>query len=202
MMMMMTTTISAMPTPRFSESLEELRVVLAASLALEPAVNAAGEAILASLRQGGKLLTCGNGGSAADALHLAEELVGRYRVERRALPAICLNSDVTALTCIANDYGYNAIFARQVEALGRAGDVLVGFSTSGNSANVLAAFAAAKARGVITVLLSGKDGGKARSQCDHALVVPSATTARIQEVHTLILHQWLEAIDDADWSAL
>jgi len=191
-----------MSTPRFSESLEELRAVLAASLALEPAVNTAGAAILASLRQGGKLLTCGNGGSAADALHLSEELVGRYRVERRALPAICLNSDVTALTCIANDYGYNAIFARQVEALGRAGDVLVGFSTSGNSANVLAAFAAAKARGVITVLLSGKDGGKARDQCDHALVVPSATTARIQEVHTLILHQWLEAIDDADWSQL
>jgi D-sedoheptulose 7-phosphate isomerase len=198
----MTTTISAMPTPRFSESLEELRAVLATSLALEPAVNATGEAILSSLRHGGKLLTCGNGGSAADALHLAEELVGRYRVERRALPAICLNSDVTALTCIANDYGYNAIFARQVEALGRPGDVLVGFSTSGNSANVLAAFAAAKARGVITILLSGKDGGQARAHCDHALVVPSATTARIQEVHTLILHQWLEAIDDADWTPL
>jgi D-sedoheptulose 7-phosphate isomerase len=191
-----------MPTPRFSESLEELRAVLASGLALEPAVNAAGEAILASLRRGGKLLTCGNGGSAADALHLAEELVGRYRIDRRALPAICLNSDVTALTCIANDYGYDAIFARQVEALGRAGDVLVGFSTSGNSANVLAAFAAARARGVITVLLSGKDGGKARAQCDHALVVPSATTARIQEVHTLILHQWLETIDDADWNQL
>jgi D-sedoheptulose 7-phosphate isomerase len=191
-----------MSIPRFSESLEELRAVLASGLALEPAVNAAGEAILASLRTGGKLLTCGNGGSAADALHLSEELVGRYRIDRRALPAICLNSDVTALTCIANDYGYDTVFARQVEALGRAGDVLVGFSTSGNSANVLAAFAAARARGVITVLLSGKDGGKARTQCDHALVVPSATTARIQEVHTLILHQWLEAIDGADWTQL
>ena len=174
--------------------------MLAASAALAPAVDAAGEAILASLRSGGKLLTCGNGGSAADALHLAEELVGRYRIDRRALPAICLNADVTALTCIANDYGYNAIFSRQVEALGRSGDVLVGFSTSGNSPNVLAAFAAARARGVITILLSGKDGGQARTQCDHALVVPSATTARIQEVHTLVLHQWLEAIDSADWS--
>ncbi len=189
-----------MSPPRFTESLEELRAVLAASAALAPAVDAAGEAILASLRSGGKLLTCGNGGSAADALHLAEELVGRYRIDRRALPAICLNADVTALTCIANDYGYNAIFSRQVEALGRSGDVLVGFSTSGNSPNVLAAFAAARARGVITILLSGKDGGQARTQCDHALVVPSATTARIQEVHTLVLHQWLEAIDSADWS--
>lgn len=191
-----------MATPTFTESLEELRSVLTASTVLAPVVTTVGEAILASLRQGGKLLTCGNGGSAADALHLAEELVGRYKIERRALPAICLNSDVTALTCIGNDYGYDAIFARQVEALGRRGDVLVGFTTSGNSANVLAAFAAARARGITTVLLSGKDGGKARTQCDYPIIVPSATTARIQEVHTLVLHQWLEAIDAADWTQL
>jgi len=191
-----------MATPTFNESLEELRSVLTASTALAPVVSTVGEAILASLRQGGKLLTCGNGGSAADALHLAEELVGRYKIERRALPAICLNSDVTALTCIGNDYGYDAIFARQVEALGRRDDVLVGFTTSGNSANVLAAFAAARARGITTVLLSGKDGGKARTQCDYPIIVPSATTARIQEVHTLVLHQWLEAIDAADWTQL
>jgi D-sedoheptulose 7-phosphate isomerase len=191
-----------MATPTFTESLEELRSVLTASTALAPVVTTVGEAILASLRQGGKLLTCGNGGSAADALHLAEELVGRYKIERRALPAICLNSDVTALTCIGNDYGYDAIFARQVEALGRRGDVLVGFTTSGNSANVLAAFAAARARGITTVLLSGKDGGKARTQCDYPIIVPSATTARIQEVHSLVLHQWLEAIDAADWTQL
>ena len=191
-----------MATPTFTKSLEELRSVLTASTALAPVVSTVGEAILTSLRQGGKLLTCGNGGSAADALHLAEELVGRYKIERRALPAICLNSDVTALTCIGNDYGYDAIFARQVEALGRRGDVLVGFTTSGNSANVLAAFAAARARGIITVLLSGKDGGKARTQCDFPIIVPSATTARIQEVHTLVLHQWLEAIDAADWTQL
>ena len=191
-----------MATPTFTESLDELRSVLTASIALGPAVSTVGEVILASLRQGGKLLTCGNGGSAADALHLAEELVGRYKIERRALPAICLNSDVTALTCIGNDYGYDAIFSRQVEALGRRGDVLVGFTTSGNSANVLAAFAAARARGISTVLLSGKDGGKARTQCDFPIIVPSATTARIQEVHTLVLHQWLEAIDAADWTQL
>ena len=191
-----------MATPTFTESLDELLAVLNASTALAPVVATASEAILASLRQGGKLLTCGNGGSAADALHLAEELVGRYKIDRRALPAICLNSDVTALTCIGNDYGYDAIFSRQVEALGRRGDVLVGFTTSGNSVNVLAAFAAARARGITTVLLSGKDGGKARTQCDFPIIVPSATTARIQEVHTLVLHQWLEAIDGADWTQL
>ena len=191
-----------MATPTFTESLDELRSVLTASTALAPVVSTVSEAILACLRQGGKLLTCGNGGSAADALHLAEELVGRYKIDRRALPAICLNSDVTALTCIGNDYGYDAIFSRQVEALGRRGDVLVGFTTSGNSANVLAAFAAARAHGIITVLLSGKDGGKARTQCDFPIIVPSDTTARIQEVHTLVLHQWLEAIDGADWTQL
>lgn len=191
-----------MATPTFTESLDELLAVLNASTALAPVVATVSEAILASLRQGGKLLTCGNGGSAADALHLAEELVGRYKIDRRALPAICLNSDVTALTCIGNDYGYDAIFSRQVEALGRRGDVLVGFTTSGNSVNVLAAFAAARARGITTVLLSGKDGGKARTQCDFPIIVPSATTARIQEVHTLVLHQWLEAIDGADWTQL
>src|SRR5689334_9137654 len=124
----------------FRDSLEELTALLADSYSLENAVIRAGDAILASLRRGGKLLTCGNGGSAADALHLAEELVGRYNAERRGLPAVCLNADVTALTCIGNDYGYDRVFSRQVEALGRPEDVLVGFSTSGNSPNVLAAF--------------------------------------------------------------
>ncbi len=186
--------------PTFTESLQELSGVLAASAALAPTVVAVSDCILKSLQQGGKLLTCGNGGSAADALHLAEELVGRYVRERRALPAICLAADPTALTCIGNDYGYEQVFARGVEALGKKGDVLVAFSTSGNSPNVLAAFASARRLGVTTVLLSGKDGGKARSQCDFALVVPSKNTARIQEVHTLILHQLLEAIDAHDWS--
>lgn len=186
--------------PSFADSLQELGAVLAASAALAPAVGAVGDAILHSLRQGGKLLTCGNGGSAADALHLAEELVGRYQRERRALPAICLCADPTALTCIGNDYGYEQVFARGVEALGKKGDVLVAFTTSGNSPNVLAALAAAWRLGVVTVLLAGKDGGKARALCDHALIVPSQTTARIQEVHTLILHQWLETIDAQDWA--
>jgi D-sedoheptulose 7-phosphate isomerase len=186
----------------FARSLQELSALLAVSVTLEGAVTKAGNAILNSLHRGGKLLTCGNGGSAADALHLAEELVGRYNAERRGLPAVCLNADVTALTCIGNDYGYDRVFSRQVEALGRPGDVLVGFSTSGNSPNVLAAFNRAHELGVITIFVGGKDGGLAKGLCNHEIIVPSPTTARIQEVHTLILHQWLEAIDAADWSAL
>lgn len=188
-----------MSNPTFQSSIDELQEVLTASAELGPAVEAAGVAIVQSLLAGGKLLTCGNGGSAADALHLAEELVGRYSVERRALPAVCLNADPTAITCICNDYGYEKVFSRGVEALGKAGDVLVGFTTSGNSANVVAAFEAAAAREVTTVLVAGKSGGQARGMCDHEIVVPSDNTARIQEVHTLILHQWLEAIDARTW---
>jgi len=186
----------------FEKSIEELTDVLGKSLALTDAISQTTEAILASLKDRKKLLTCGNGGSAADALHLAEELVGRYKVERRGLPAICLNADVTAITCIGNDYGYDNIFSRQTEALGNRGDILVGFSTSGNSANVLAAFAKAKKQGITTIFLGGKDGGQTKGQCDFEIIVPSNTTARIQEIHTLVLHQWLEAIDDTDWDFL
>ncbi|MCG3148826.1 MAG: Phosphoheptose isomerase [Verrucomicrobiae bacterium] len=154
-------------------------------------------AVVACLKNGGKILTCGNGGSAADAMHMAEEFVGRYRSNRRSLPAISLNADPTALTCIANDFGYDEVFARQVEGLGVKGDVLVGFTTSGNSPNVLRAFAAAKARGITTVGFLGKDGGQARGQVDIALVIESADTARIQEAHTLLMHVVLEVIEGA-----
>lgn len=179
---------------------DELIEVLQRAKALEPATLTAGRAIIAALQAGNQLFACGNGGSAADAMHLTEEFVGRYRGDRRALPAICLNADVAALTCICNDYGYEQVFSRQLEALGRSGDVLVGFTTSGNSANVLASFAAARARGMITILVSGKDGGKARGTCDHELIVPSTNTARIQEVHTLILHTWLEQVEAINWA--
>ena len=189
-----------MSTPSFKDSVAELQSVLNASLALEEAVTAAGQAILESLIKGGKLLTCGNGGSAADAMHLAEELVGRYSRERRALAAICLNADHTAITCICNDYGYEHVFSRGTEALAKPGDVLVGFTTSGNSPNVIRAFEAAKKLDVITILLTGKDGGNAKGSCDHEIIVPSNNTARIQEVHTLVLHQWLEAIDAHAWT--
>jgi phosphoheptose isomerase len=183
----------------FQSSITELQAVLAASSKIGPAVEAAGRAIVDALLEGNKLMTCGNGGSAADSLHLAEELVGRYAIERRALPALCLNADPTAITCICNDYGYEKVFSRGVEALGKPGDVLVGFTTSGNSANVIAAFEAAAARSVTTILLTGKTGGRARGTCDHEIIVPSDNTARIQEVHTLVLHQWLEAIDATEW---
>ncbi len=164
-----------------------------------PAVTEAGDCLISALRRGNKILSCGNGGSACDALHLAEELVGRFHKNRRSLPAISLCADTTALTCIGNDYGFDQIFSRQVEGLGVAGDVLVGFSTSGNSKNVLAAFEAAKARGIKTILVAGGTGGKAAGACDFEIIVPSADTARIQEVHTFVLHRWLEQVEALEW---
>jgi D-sedoheptulose 7-phosphate isomerase len=185
---------------RFQQSLDELAALATRCAPLTPAVEAAGTAILAALIGSNKLMTCGNGGSAADALHLAEELVGRYSRDRRALAGLCLNADPTAITCICNDYGYEHVFSRGVEALGKPGDVLVGFTTSGNSPNVIRAFEAAQKIGITTILLAGKDGGAARGTCDHEIIVPSSNTARIQEIHTLILHQWLEIVDAHDWA--
>jgi D-sedoheptulose 7-phosphate isomerase len=146
---------------------------------------------------GNLLLTCGNGGSATDAQHLAEELVGRYRSNRRPLPAIALTADSAALTCIANDFGYDEVFARQVEALTRPGDLLLCFSTSGNSPNILAALGAARARGVGTIALLGKDGGAAKDLADLPLVVASDDTARIQEAHLQVLHYICEVVEVA-----
>jgi D-sedoheptulose 7-phosphate isomerase len=194
--------LDPMTHPKFLDSLTELQAVLVACRMLAPAVERTSRALIESIQNGGKILTCGNGGSAADALHLAEELVGRYYIERRALPGLCLNADPTAITCICNDYGYENVFSRGVEALGRRGDVLVGFTTSGNSANVLAAFRAAAKAGITTILLAGRDGGNARDLCDHQVIVPCHNTARIQEVHTLVLHQWLEDIDATVWPDL
>lgn len=154
-------------------------------------------AIVQSLNAGNKILTCGNGGSAADAMHMAEEFVGRYRTNRRSLPAICLNADATALTCIANDFGYDDVFSRQVEGLGVRGDILVGFTTSGNSPNILRAFAAAKKLGVKTVAMTGKDGGKAKGNVDFEIIVGSPDTARIQEAHAVVMHALLEVVERA-----
>ncbi len=149
------------------------------------------------LRRGCKVLVCGNGGSAADAQHFAAELTGRYLKERRALAAIALTTDTSALTAIGNDYSYDYIFARQVEALGRPGDVLVGISTSGNSGNVIAAVEAARSLGVKTIGILGRDGGRLASLVDDALIVPSKVTARIQEVHEMVFHFWCEALDES-----
>jgi len=147
------------------------------------------------LRRGCRILVCGNGGSAADAQHFAAELSGRYVKERRALAGIALTVDTSALTAIGNDYGFDQVFSRQVEALGRPGDLLVGISTSGNSPNVIKAVEAAKGLGMRTLCLLGRDGGRLRELADDSLVVPSKVTARIQETHLMIYHFWCEALD-------
>lgn len=140
------------------------------------------------LRRGGIVYWCGNGGSAADSQHLAAELVGRFERERRALASVALTTDTSILTSVGNDYGYDGIFRRQVEALVRSGDVLVGISTSGNSGNVLQAVEQANAQGATTIGLLGRDGGRLGEVCRHALVVPGQNTARNQEMHILIGH--------------
>ncbi len=141
------------------------------------------------------MLTAGNGGSAADALHLVEELVGRFEKKRSPFPAICLAADPTLLTCISNDYGFDSIFTRQVEALACPGDVLMIFTTSGNSINLNLALDKAKEKGVKTIALIGKNGGVSKGKADFEVIVPSSDTAHIQEVHTFILHCWLRQIE-------
>lgn len=178
-----------------TQQLEDLQGTLTRFAALLPAVEAAGREIKEALGKGGKLLSAGNGGSAADALHVAEELVGRFDKERPSLPAICLSADPTLLTCIGNDYGFDRLFSRQVEGLGRPGDVLAVFTTSGNSTNLVLALEAARARGLKTIAVLGKTGGRAKGLADHEIIVPSNNTARIQEVHTFILHSWLSIIE-------
>ena len=151
-------------------------------------IEAAAKAISNSIKQGGKVISCGNGGSHCDAMHFAEELTGRYRDNRKALPAICV-SDPSHLSCVSNDYGYEFVFSRYIEALGNKGDVLLGISTSGNSANIIKAAEAAKAKGMTVIILSGKDGGKLAPQADIELRVPHFGYAdRIQEIHIKIIH--------------
>ena len=153
------------------------------------------DAAVASLRSGGKILSCGNGGSAADAMHLTQELVGRFRGNRRSLPAVSLAADPTALTCIGNDFGFDSVFSRQVEGLANPNDLLVCLSTSGNSPNILRALEAARAKGVKTVALLGKGGGKAKGRADLEIIVANSDSGRVQEAHTLILHALLDAIE-------
>lgn len=154
-----------------------------------------GAAVRECFVRGGHLYTCGNGGSAAEALHLSEELIGRYKADRRPYPAVSLTADPTALTCIANDFGFDAVFTRQIEALGRPGDCLVAFSTSGKSSNIVKALAAAKSRGMTTIGLLGKGGGPAAPHCDLALIVEATATETIQECHQVVLHLILEAVE-------
>lgn len=142
-----------------------------------------------------KILICGNGGSAADSQHFAAELIGRFEKDRDSLPAIALTTDTSILTAVGNDYGYDSIFAKQVNGLGKEGDVLIGISTSGNSENVIMAVEAAKEKKMTTIGLLGKDGGKLKDMVDFPVVVPHDVTARIQEVHIFILHFWAAVIE-------
>jgi D-sedoheptulose 7-phosphate isomerase len=155
----------------------------------------AAQAMSDALKAGGKLLVFGNGGSAADAQHLSAELVGRFQKERAALPAIALTTDTSILTSIANDYSYKQVFARQMEALGQKGDVAFGITTSGESPNVLAALQVAKAKGLKTIALTGRDGGRVGAAADIHVNVPDQNTARVQEVHRTLLHVMCEVIE-------
>ena len=170
-----------------------------ATAGLTEDVRAMGVLMCETFARGGFVYTLGNGGSAADAQHLTGELIGRYKRERRPLPAVTLSTDASVMTCVANDYSYDDVFSRQVEALARPGDLVVAFTTSGRSPNVVMALKAAQAKGVTTLLFAGGDGGPALAHADHVLLVPSAVTARIQEMHTLMLHVISEMVDA--WAA-
>ena len=174
-----------------SQELNEAQLVLQKFLSDEhniQQIEAAAQLMADAIKANNKIISCGNGGSHCDAMHFAEELSGRYRNERRSMPAIAI-SDVSHISCVGNDYGFEYIFSRFVEGLGNAGDVLLGISTSGNSANVIRAVEAAKAKGMKIVILSGKDGGKLAGQADVEMIVPHFGYAdRIQEVHIKVIH--------------
>ncbi len=172
------------------------RVVEDSLRELQPIIAQTADVLIEALRGGGKLITFGNGGSATQASHLATELIGRFARTRQPFPAIALSSDAGAMTCISNDFGFEALFERQITALALTGDVVLGFTTSGRSENVLRGLAAARKKGALTIALTGSAGLNAGAT-DHLLAVPSDTTAHIQEVHLMILHVWCVCIDEA-----
>ncbi|MBY0308187.1 MAG: SIS domain-containing protein [Phycisphaerales bacterium] len=182
---------------RLEAPLSNARAALDALLADKPTLDACTAActtMAVSLKTGGKVMICGNGGSSCDANHFAEELTGRFRADRPPIAALAC-TDAGHITCTANDYGFDHVFSRWVLALGKPGDVLIVLSTSGNSANIVKAVDAAKERGMQTVALLGKSGGALKGKCLHEIVVPGATSDRIQELHMLILHAWCEGIE-------
>jgi D-sedoheptulose 7-phosphate isomerase len=179
----------------YEEWEEHLQAFEATRDAIDRPFSAALDTLECSIRSGGKLLLFGNGGSAADAQHISAELVIRYKADRAAIPAIALTTDSSCLTACGNDLGYDAIFARQIEALARPGDVALGISTSGNSPNVLAALATAKRQGIHTIGLTSGTGGKMQGLCDVIIAIPSRVTARIQEMHILIGHMLCKALE-------
>jgi D-sedoheptulose 7-phosphate isomerase len=182
-----------------TDALAEHRELVARVEELLPEVDRVARRLIDVYERDGRLLTFGNGGSAADAQHLAAELVGRYDRDRRPLAAVALSTDPSVVTCISNDFSFEELFARQVRALARAGDMAIGFTTSGRSENVVRGLAAAREQRATTVLFTGGAGLPAAEHADHALVVPSTTTARIQELHLLLLHLLVEQVDS--WAA-
>jgi len=164
-------------------------------LALRDSLEQVAVEISKSLRYGGKLLIAGNGGSASQSQHLAAEIVGRYTKERMGYPAVALTTDTSIITAIGNDYGFNEIFRRQIEALGKRGDIFLAISTSGNSPNVLSAMEEAKKRGLVVVALTGRNGGKMKDLCDYHLNIPLKDTPRIQEFHEIIIHIIAELVE-------
>lgn len=171
--------------------------VIAATAKSAPDLEKAAEALIAAFRRGNKILTFGNGGSSCDAQNFADELVGRYRRNRPPLPALCLSASQADLTSIANDFGYEKVFERQLVAHAKPGDIAIAISTSGNSKNVLQAVAAAKKMGLLVIGLTGQDGGKLKGACDLTIRVPSPSTARVQEAHITIIQIWCGLIEDA-----
>lgn len=184
-------------TKQFSAQLDEHIAVMTAVNELAPIVEAVGQRWLHALQNGGKVLLLGNGGSAADAQHIAAELVGRYLCERKGLPAIALTTDTSIITAVGNDYGYDSVFSRQVEALANPEDIVVAYSTSGNSANVCAAIETAREMGCYTIALTGDSGGKLKSLVNTCICVPSSSTPRIQEAHAFIGHMLCAYVDSS-----
>lgn len=181
--------------PLLEKNIAEHQQMIGHLAALAPLIEQALERLCTTLEAGGKVMFCGNGGSAADSQHMAAELAGRFCRDRPPLAAIALSSDTSVLTCIGNDYTYSRIFSRQLEAIGREGDTLVAISTSGNSDNVIEAARTARSMGIAVIALTGRNGGIVAGESDIAIVVPSQTTARIQEGHILLGHTLCEGIE-------
>ena len=179
-----------------NELLSHLEVINLTIETMQDKLENASKLVVETLKNGNKILICGNGGSAADAQHIAAELTGRYKTERRGLPGIALTTDTSALTAIGNDYGYDRIFDRQIEALANNGDLIIGISTSGNSKNIINALKRAKELGCKTLGLTGRDGGVMNELCDINLIVPSNNTPRIQEMHILFGHTICQIVDN------
>lgn len=180
---------------RIRESIDVKNSILNDQNLLEK-IDEAAKSVQEAIGNGNKVMLCGNGGSASDALHIAGEFVGKYQKDRRAYPAIALNADMASMTSIANDFGYDHVYERAVEGYGVKGDVLIGISTSGNSGNVCHAIEKAKSMGIVTIALTGMSGGKMADMADVAIIVPSSVTARIQEAHILIGHIICEVAEE------